>query len=217
MRKRFVIAAVTAAAVLLLNALPAHAANFSPTISFALSSKKVKANPALTVKVAQDAEEETIAKILLKIPAGFKLPSDAAIEDNELLGTGVIKIATEPLCNEASQATVNVNIREQDRTDAQKSKGVVAVWVVDLRPVTTIELLLKGSVANGWKLIGKVPQNNGTCPPFSFEAKINAKSGQSNKPIIRNPATPGSYTFAAIFTSAQGTVDKNTQTIKIAA
>ena len=147
--------------------LPAQAASFSPKSHFSLSTYKVTANPKVTYNVSQAAGQENISKVTIVVPAGFKLPGDAAIKNGEILGSGQIKIATQPACTAASEGTFNASLTEKDRTPKQKSHGVKAVWLLDLS-FTQIELDLYGSLAAGWKVKANVPSSQATCPPFSF-------------------------------------------------
>lgn len=201
--------AVVVAAAVVATAFSYHAgaANFSPTTAFSLSNRKAGANPKLAVRVAQDKGEEEIAKVLLKIPAGFSVPSDAAVRNGEQLGEGEIEITVGPECAGAVGSmpyTTDVKIVERDRTSQEKAQGVYSVWVVDLRPVTTIDLLIKGATARGWELAGTVPQNSLTCAPFSFAATLFDKSAQAKVPIFRNASRPGAYVFQAIYESTEG-------------
>jgi hypothetical protein len=182
----------------------ASAIEFTPTVSFSLSKNKVKANPELMMKVEQDADEEELAHVTLSVPAGFKLPKDEQIEDGSQLGTAQVAIDVGPRCAGVGPVSAPATFSdrelfEQDRTDEQADRGVVAVWVVDLQPVTTIPLELTGSVRRGWKLDGDIPANQFTCPPLLFESTVFDKVG--DVPILINPREAGRYTFKALFTS----------------
>jgi hypothetical protein len=214
MRTRVPATAIVAVLVLLV-AVPARAADFTPTASFALSLKKVNANPTLTVNVHQDKGEEKLSKVSITVPHGFRIPRDAAITDGEKLGAGTISVALAPACSTSAQ--VNVSIVERDRTTAERNAGVVAVWVVDLKPVTTIDLKWKGNVTNGWTAKGAIPQNDAYCPPFTFKATIAKTSSTSHVKLIRNPATAGSYTFKIAFTGVGGDHASKQQTVRITA
>src|SRR5205807_8139734 len=111
-------------------------------------------------------------------------------------------------------ATVNVKINERNRTTAEKNAGVYAVWVVDLHPVTTIDLKWKGNVTAGWTGTGSIPQNNAYCPPFSFHVTINKVSSTSHTKIVQNPAKAGNYIFKITFTGVNGDKVTRSQTIK---
>src|SRR2546423_14070857 len=113
-------------------ALPAEAASFSPKGHFSLSTYKVTANPKVTYNVSQAAGQENISKVTIVVAAGFELPGDGAIKNGETLGSGQIKIATQPSCTAASEGTFNASLTEKDRTPQQKSHGVKAVWLLDL-------------------------------------------------------------------------------------
>lgn len=190
----------------------ASAGDFTPKMRFGLNPAKVKANPKLTIKLEQDAGEEELGHVTLQIPKGFKLPSDAAIADGEHLGVADLSFNAGPGCaggvGSGPAMFPDRNILEKDRTDEQADRGVKAVWVVDLQPVTTIPLEVTGSPQRGWKLDGDIPANQFTCPPFVFDATIFAKTEAGGAPpsgggtkIVKNPAKPGRYTFAGTFSS----------------
>jgi hypothetical protein len=200
-------------------AVPAAGADFSPRTRFSLSAREVRANPTLKVVLRQEAGEEELARVTLKLPAGFSLPRDRAIVNGEAIGSGQIVIASGPGCaGAAGTAPVEAPVRivERDRTPAERARGVVAVWVVDLRPVTQVDLLVRGSASRGWRLSGEIPQNRLTCPPFQFRATIQRKSSVSKTPILRNPSVPGVYVFRAIYRSTEGSNDATSQRIRIA-
>ena len=219
MRTKFGIALVTLTASLTVfgTVLPAQAAEFSPETTFTLSKRKVNANPALTIAIKQEAGEEEVDAVKLRVPKGFKIPKDSAIADNTDIGDGQIKIAGTPLCNDASKQTVDVTIVERDRTDEEKSAGVRAVWVVDLEPVTRVRLTIKGTPARGYIIKGNIPQNGATCPPFEFNATIFQKAAGTDVKIIRNPSSPGKYRFTATWTGTQGSIQSYSSTVKIVA
>lgn len=212
-RRKLVLAFV--ASLVLLAADPALAAPFTPTTGFALSNRNVNANPTLTLNVKQEAGEEELDRVVLVLPAGFKIPLDAAIDDGETLGAGQIKIAAEPLCTTASQATVDADIIERDRTQVEKDAGFKAIWVVDIRPVATIAIKWKGGPAIGWRGFGDIPKNDQTCPPFQFRAVIRKTSSETNTKILRNPADPGTYTLKAMWTGVDGSRKTNQKSIQI--
>jgi hypothetical protein len=214
MRTRVPATAFVAVLVLLV-AIPAQAADFSPSASLALSLKRVNANPTLTVNVHQDHGEEKLSKVAITVPHGFRIPPDAAIADGEKLGAGTISVALAPACT--TQADINVNIVERNRTAAEKNAGVVAVWVVDLKPVTTIDLKWKGNVANGWTATGAIPQNDAYCPPFDFKATIAKSSATSHVKLVRNPSSAGAYTFKIAFTGVGGDHASKQQVVHITA
>jgi hypothetical protein len=208
-------AAAFVAVLVLLVATVARAADFTPTAGFALSLKKVNANPTLTMNVHQDKGEEKLARVTISVPHGFRIPLDAAIAGGEKLGSGSISVALEPTCSTSAQ--VDVNIKERNRTTAERNAGVVAVWVVDLQPVTTIDLKWKGNAANGWTATGAIPQNDAYCPPFAFKATIARTSSSSHVKIVRNPASAGSYTFKIAFVGVDGSKASKQQTVHITA
>ena len=191
-------------AVLAALAFPAKAADFSPTIKFSLSSKKVKANPSMNIHVEQEDNEEELKHVTLALPAGFKLPTDAKIPDGDGLGSGEIVIHAGPGCSSGVPAdapiTAPATLEERDRTDDEVDSGVRAVWVLDISGVTKIELAHTGSPFLGIKLDGDIPANANTCPPFEFDLTVQDKS-DSGVPILRNPRVPKRYVFKAEFLS----------------
>jgi hypothetical protein len=199
----------------------ATAADFSPTMDFGLSTTKAKANPELTIDVEQDADEEELGHVTLMIPKGFKLPKDDAIDNGDLLGSADLTIAAGPACGSdlpgSAPATFpDRQIKEQDRTDAQADSGVIAVWVVDLQPVTSIPLEVTGSSKKGYKLDGDIPANQWTCPPLAFNGVIFDKTTTGQVPILINPKKPGTYTFSGTFTSQESPTKKTIkQKVKI--
>lgn len=181
--------------------------DFSPKVKFELSDRKIKANPELTVSVEQDAGEEELADVRLTVPPGFKLPADAKIPNNDQLGSGQIFIAAGPGCNPNSPSDepkaaifAPATLREADRTQDQIDRGVYAVWVLDISGVTRVTLEVTGSTRAGFQLFGPIPQNDNTCPPFSFDMTVNSESA-SGVPILVNPKKPGKKTFLATFNS----------------
>ena len=191
----------------------ASAADFTPEMGFGLTPTKVKANPELTIHLEQDDGEEELGHVTLKIPAGFKLPADAAIDNGATLGSADLAIDAGPGCAGAGPATAPATfpdrrLFEQDRTDEQSDRGVKAVWVVDLQPVTTIPLEVTGSTKKGWKLDGDIPANQFTCPALVFDATIFSETADGGTPpagggvkIITNPKKPGKYVFSGMFSS----------------
>jgi len=216
MRNTIRIAVIAVAVPFVLGAVASHAAEFSPSLKFSLSPKKVKANSELRIEVGQDNGEEELGHVTLKIPAGFKLPGDAAIEDGDQLGEAQLAIDVGPRC--AGQTPVSGEapfndrpIFEQDRTDEQADRGVKAVWVVDLQPVTSIPLEVTGSTKKGWKLDGDIPANQFTCPPLVFDGLIYKKSTGGVK-ITKNPSKPDTYTFKGTLFSAESPAKKTIAT-----
>lgn len=197
----------------------AWAKEFTPSVTFGLNPAKVKANPTVSIKVEQDGGEQELGHVILQMPAGFRLPSDAKIEDGTQLGIADLSIDVGPGCaggvGSAPAMFPDRTIYEQDRTDEQADRGVKAVWVVDLRPVTTIPLEVFGSVRKGWKLEGDIPANPMTCPPLLFDGTIYDKT-DGGVPIIKNPRAAGRYVFAATFFSQESPAKKTIrQVIKI--
>jgi hypothetical protein len=211
--------ALVAGAVMLGLVAEAGAADFSPTIEFSLDNRKASVNSSLKTVVKQDQGEEELKSVELRVPAGFSLAVDQQLTDGETLGTGSIVIHAGPRCRGAptgsAPLTVPVNIVERNRRSSEIASGVVAVYVVDLRPVTTIDLLVYGNADKGWRLEGNVPPNDNTCPPFTFDATFRQRSAQSNTPILINPQRGGAYTFEARFVSLQNSVAELKQTVMI--
>lgn len=196
--------AIVAGAVILGLVAEAGAADFTPTIEFTLGDLNASVNTSLRVVVEQDAGEEELQSVSLKVPAGFTLAVDQQLTDGETLGTGTIEIAAGPCPVGGAPAIVPVDIIERDRTSAEQAQGVEAVYVVDLQPVTTIQLLVSGSTAKGWTLAGNIPSNAATCPPFTFDATFNKQAADSKAPILVNPSAGGTYEFAATFKGVGG-------------
>jgi hypothetical protein len=199
-------------------AAAAQAQDFSPEASFDLSDRSVRGNPEVTISVSQDEGEEELKSVLLRYPAGFKLATDAALMDGEQLGSGDITIDAGPRCAGAvGSAPINVavDIIERDRTQDEIDHGVKAVYVVDLEPVTTIDLLVRGSRAQGWKLSGKIPSNDLTCPPFAFVATLFQRAADSGTRIIVNPSDAGRYVLSIRFNGLEGSHRTIRQTVRI--
>ena len=194
---------------------------FDVAVSFELSDTKVLANPAINIHIEQPAGQPEMGHVTLVIPKGFKIPGDAKIEDGDELGSADLSIDAGPGCAgypppNAPATFPDRQIVERDRTDEQADRGVKAVWVVDLQPVTTIPLEVTGSKKKGWKLDGDIPANDYTCPPIVFDATIGPTSTTGAVPLLVNAKTPKDYVFKAIFTSQQSPdVDKNLQTITL--
>lgn len=220
MRRRAVPALIAGVVILGLVGEAAVAAEFSPTIEFGLSDKKSRANPALSVSVAQDDNEEELDFVEIRVPAGFTLARDEQIPDGTQIGSGQIVIHAGPGCRPGSPTpdatapiTVGVKILEKDRTPSEAGDGVVAIYVVDLSPVTTIPLKVRGSPRAGYTLAGTIPPNDNTCPPFSFFASFFQQA--AGKPILINPPYGGQYTFGAKFVSLNGSISESQQVITI--
>lgn len=195
----------------------AGAADFTPSIEFSLSEYTVGANPELGVEVAQDTDEEELDFVQITVPAGFILAADEQIPDGTQIGGGDISIHVGPRCRGLSPlsapANVDVRIVERDRTPGEVADGVVAIYVVDLRPVTEIPLMVKGSAATAYTLSGNVPQNPDTCPPFSFFARFFKTA--AGVPVLLNPSAGGTYTFKARFVGLSGSISEREQTVTI--
>lgn len=194
----------------------ASGADFSPKMRFGLSPAKVKVHPELSILVEQDAGEEELGHVTLSVPKGFKLASDGQIENGDKIGSADLEIGAGPGCAGAGPVSAPAtfparSIVEQDRTDEQSDRGVKAVWVVDLQPVTTIPLEVTGSPKKGYKLDGDIPANQFTCPPLVFDATIFSESETGGVPVMTTPKKPGRYTFAGKFSSQDS---PTTRTIK---
>jgi hypothetical protein len=194
---------------------------FDVQVSFELSDTKVKANPSIKIHIEQPADQPEMGHVTLRIPKGFKLPLDAKIDNADRVGIADLSIHSGPKCAGAGPVSAPAMfpdrpLYEQDRTDEQADRGVKAVWVVDLRPVTTIPLEITGNAKKGWKLDGDIPANPFTCPPILFDAEIYPKTQTGEVPILRNRSTPGNATFQAIFTTQDSPdIDVNKQVITI--
>ena len=191
----------------------ASAGDFSPKMRFGLKPAKINANPELKILVEQDAGEEELGHVTLQVPSGFKLPTDKKIQDGDKIGTANLQIESGPKCAGAGPASAPAmfparNIVERDRTDEQADRGVKAVWVVDLQPVTTIPLEVTGNPRKGYKLDGDIPANQFTCPPLIFDGTIYSKSQTGNVPIVKTPGTPGRYVFRGKFHSQDSPTTK---------
>jgi hypothetical protein len=217
MRNTIRVAAVAFAVPLAIGATASMAAEFSPSLKFSLKPAKVKKNSALRIKVSQDTGEQELGHVTLKVPAGFKLPLDGAIDNGDQLGVADLAIDVGGRCAGAGPFSAPAMfpdrpIIEQDRTDEQSDRGVKAVWVVDLRPVTTIPLEVTGSARRGWKLDGDIPANQFTCPPLKFDGVIFKKSADGRVAITKNPAKPGTYVFKGTLHSQDSPTTKTIKT-----
>jgi hypothetical protein len=200
----------------------ALAADFSPKVSFELSDRRVNANPQLKIHVEQDDAEEELGHVTLRIPAGFKVPADAKMENGDSLGEGEIVISVGAGCRKdtppnpaKAPATLPATLTEQDRTDEQVDRAVRAVWFLDISGVAEIVLEITGSKATGYKLDGDIPANDNTCPPLVFDLNVNSQSG-AGVPIVRNPSAAGNKTFKAkFFSQDSAAVSVIKQVIKI--
>lgn len=217
---KFVKISAALAAVTLLFSQAAFAQTFDVNVSFELSDTKAGANPALKIHIDQPEGQPEMGHVTLTVPKGFKIPPDSKIENGDLLGMADLSIDAGPGCAGAGPVKgpamfPDRRIIEQDRSDEQADRGVRAVWLVDLRPVTSIPLEVTGNPRRGYKLDGDIPANQFTCPPIVFDAEIGPKSG-AGVPVLKNTLTPGNYTFKAIFTTQDAPdVDINKQVITI--
>ncbi len=187
----------------------AAAGDFSPKLRFSLSEKRVKGNPQLKVHVEQDDGEEELQRVELKIPKGFKLPTDARVPDGDALGQGGITIEAGPGCNpdappgsDGAKAPISppATLVERDRTDDQENRGVRAVWFLNISGVTSITLEIVGTPRTGFTIAGDIPSNPNTCPALTFDLNVNSQSA-SGVPILRNPKLPGRKVFKGRFFS----------------
>lgn len=218
--------ALVAVSSLLALALTAGAAlaEYSPTLEFSLSDTKVGASPSINIVIQQEADEEELGHVTLTLPKGFNIAADEAIPGGELLGNADLEIGVGTGCSPGQPGAIPISqavpiparqIIEQDLTDEQADRGVHAAWLVDLQPVTTIQLEITGSAKKGWKLDGDIPANEFTCPPLTFDGTINATS-ESGVPLITNPKKPGNYTFGgALYSASSPDVAKFSQVVKI--
>lgn len=204
MRKRATV--LVALASVLALAQPAGAGDFSPVTTFELSTRRVNANPEGAFSLVQDAGEEELDTVRIVFDSGFRLATDAALTDGEQLGEGEIEVNTTIGCQGGPPAMVNtaVTLVERDRTNEEMAARVQAVWVVDIQGLLTIDLLVRGSVRRGWTLTGKVPQDDNTCPPFTFNLTTFRKAEESGARVLRNPGAPGRYLYQAIYRSTEG-------------
>ena len=105
----------------------ATAADFSPKIGSKLSTRKVMKNSAMMIHVEQEAGEEELAHVTLGIPAGFRIPKDAQVEDGDVLGSGQIFIEAGTACSPgpegeipaSTQVNLPATLEEVDRTDEE--------------------------------------------------------------------------------------------------
>ncbi len=217
-RRRHLIALMAGVVLLGLIGEAGAAAEFSPTIDFTLLDKKANVNAQLRIVVKQDTGEEELKTVELRIPPGFNLAVDQQLTDGETLAAGAITIDGGPRCRGlagSAPANVPVNVIERNRRSSEIASGVVAVYVVDLRPVTTIELLVYGSSEKGWRLEGNVPPNDNTCPPFTFDVTFRQRASVSGTPILVNPQYGGAYAFGATFVGLQDGISKSDQSVII--
>lgn len=189
-------------------------ATFAPTVTFSLASFKAGANPKVDARIAQAAGEEPIDKVTFLLPAGFRFPDDASINDGELLGQGEFTTSAAPLCSPAFQQTFGATAHERDRTAGEIQQGVTAVWVVDLG-IVQVDLVFTQTASGGWRAIADVPNSPVVCPPATLTATLNETSADSGTPIWRNPEKPGNYTLTSIVDSTEGSQNVITQKIRI--
>jgi hypothetical protein len=189
-------------------------ATFGPTVEFSLASLKAGANTKVNVRIAQAAGEEPIDKVTFLLPAGFRFPDDASINDGEKLGEGEFTTSTAPLCSPAFQQTLDGTAYERDRTAEEIQQGVTHVWVIDLG-VAKIDLVFTRTASGGWRAIADAPNTLVVCPPFTLTGTVNETSADSGTPIWRNPERPGNYTLTSIVDSTAGSQRLITQQFRI--
>ena len=168
----------------------AVAANFSPTMTFKLSSRKSAEAIALTLNVEQDRGEEELARVELKVPAAFEIPNLTKFEgctkrpaaqvpcDGEVLGEGLIHIMVGPGCAASPQnaaaaykAELPAKLVVVEETADDRQSGMLGLWNLEITGVTTIPLAVSKSGGN-WVIAGDIPANPGTCPEFDFQLEM---------------------------------------------
>ena len=201
MKKLFVPIAALMAVVLTAGAA---LADFSPQFTMELSDAKATANPNMSFHMEFDAEDEEIGMFTAKIPKGFDIAPDDAIENDDVIGGGDITITAGPGCRPGPEGelpidapvTVSATFHERDRTDDEADSGVHSVWFLDLEPLNRVRLLVTGSIKQGWTVQGAPDPSDNTCNPLIVDLVINGTS-EAGVPVITNPAKPGKYVFTA--------------------
>jgi hypothetical protein len=205
MRLRTVLLAASAAVLAAGLAAPGLASGaFAPTVRFAPGSLKAGANPKVDFRIAQQAGEEPVSKVTFLMPRGFRFPSDAALADGEILGSGQFTTAMAPLCSASMQQSFDSVAKERDRTQEDIQQGVWDVWVVDLG-VAHVDLVFTRLPKGDWRAVAVVPTNPLVCPPDVLAASLNRVSSGSHTAIWGNPRKPGVYTIKSILESPAGT------------
>ncbi len=220
MRKILVSVAALMAVVLTAGAA---LADFSPQFSMKLSDTKAAANPNIEFHMEFDAEDEEIGLFTSKIPAGYDIAPDSAIENGDVIGGGEITITAGPGCRPGPEGaipvafpvTVTATFEERDRTDEEADSGVHSVWFLDLEPLNRVRLLITGSATQGWTVSGAPDPSDNTCNPLTVDLTINGTS-DGGVPVITNPTKPGKYVFnAEISSQDSAAVAKFKQPVKI--
>ena len=213
MKKSVVLMALTLAISLVAGV--AHA-EFTPKFSVALDNTKVGGNPAMTFHLEFDAEDDEIGLFTGYIPKGFTIATDEEIpavmigprEQGEKIGEGIVSIrggfdcrpGPEGAIPVGAQGTVPATFYERTRTDEEIDAGVVAVWFLDLEPVSRVRLVVTGSPLTGYTVSGAPTPSDNTCNPLTADLTINAQS-ESGVPIVTNPTKAGKKKFMADITS----------------
>ena len=213
MLRRGVLMLVLAFGCLLTLVGTAVAGNFSPTAKFTLSTRKIKANPGVTISIVQEKGEEKMFVVKLTVPKGFNIASDSQIASGEVLGSGFINVAAAPLC-EKTPANIPIRILERDRTPTEASQGIKAVWLIDLT-YRQLQLFVRGTPTTGHTLSTEIPPVAAVCAPITFNATITPTSSVSRAKIFTNPSATGTYYFGASYQSDLGSVWTNKQAISI--
>lgn len=220
MRKALVSIAALMAVVLTAGAA---LADFSPKFSMKVTDTKVKANPNFEFHMEFDEDDEEIGLFTAKIPAGYKIAPDSAIDNGDEIGGGDITITAGPGCRPGPEGqlpleapvTVSATFEERDRTDEEADSGVNSVWFLNLEPLNRVRLQVTGSAKRGWTVSGAPDPSDNTCNPLIVDLTINGKS-DSGKTVITNPAKPGKYVFGAEISSQDSpALAKFKQVVKI--
>ena len=195
-------------------AIQADGDEFSPTIEWIFCKGEpvdacepgygTSENPRLDVVVEQEEGEMDFSGLKVRFPSGYYLAPDGAIADGSLLGTADVEIASGPGCaggeGKAPFTADDLSVREQDRTDEEKKRGVKAVWVIEVLPESNIVLKTFGNPRRGIKIDHIIPANDFLCPPLRVEVNYQDKT-EDGAAIFRNPRKPGTYVFKALFIS----------------
>lgn len=212
---RAVVALATGTALALAGSAQAE---FAPTFELKVSPTKVGANPTFDTKLRFAESDAEIGLYTLKVPPGYAIAPDAAVKDvparpgrpqGDLLGTGSVTIAAGPGCRSASAGafkrpvTIAARIFERPVAPAEKAKGAIAAWVLDIEPLNRVRLLVSGSTARGYTISGAPTPSDNTCNPLSVDLTINGVTEAGVK-LLTNPSTPGARTFTAVIEDQDG-------------
>ena len=225
MRRSIKLGIATSAALLLFVGSAAAQApdGFEPTIEFHLATAKAGANPEMHVNVAQEGDQEKLETVLLKVPRGFNIASDADTEHNELIGEGDIDVSVGPACRRDAGGNIPIKflvnvpaeLRAVDLSSEQEDRGVHAAWILDI-VVNRIPLEVTGSPRKGWEIFTEVPVNDNTCSPFELNLTVFDTGQSSGAEIFTNAKKAGRYPFSGTFTSIESdTVVTVRQVIRI--